>query len=134
MKKASLTQRIKAALRTRQAFADKAAEVANQIPGALVIIADPKTDVIYASYDGLEVADQIRLENGAAMNLVKKILNYDAWRMRGMTPDVKGTLDKHIDQFLIHIGDVLCSLAEAHYNESKGSNQPQPPTPNNAKE
>lgn len=124
----TLTQKLKLILRRRQAFADKAAEITQSLPDAVIIVMDPKTDIVYASFDGLEVSSQVHHENGAPMNLVRGILNHAAWKMRAMTPDVKGPLDKKIDQLLIHMGDVLCSLAEARYNKSKGKVEQQTET------
>lgn len=95
--------------RKRREFAILAANFAIDNKQALVIIADPVTDVILISHGGEIVPTRFtKPETGANMHIVQNVLHYQNKKT-----------DKSIDQFLLAVDSALFNLAKARYTKRK---------------
>lgn len=109
---ASLTSKFKKLFwsqdRKRREFSVQAANFALENRHALIIIADPDSDVIVISQNGNVVAHRFRNESGKRMHIVSNAIHY-----------LNKKTDKSIDQFLLAVDSGLYNLAKKRYDMRK---------------
>ncbi len=95
----------------RREFAVLASNFALENKNALVIIADPDTDVILISHGGVQVPVRfVEPGTGKRMHIVANALHY-----------LNRKTDKSLDQFLLAVDSGLYNLAAARYHKRRSS-------------
>lgn len=97
--------------RKRREFAVLASNFAEENKHALVIIADPDTDVILISHGGVQVPVRfVEPGTGKSMRIVAGALHH-----------LNKKTDKALDQFLLAVDSGLYNLAKARYDRRRKS-------------
>ena len=102
-------------------------EFAASNPDLLVIVCDPKTDLMQLSYKGKIVADRVVAKDGKKLNVIRKVLNHSLYKKNidGFIVRLVSQLqyiskNVHADQLFLWIGSKIEDFAKVIRFEKLG--------------
>ncbi len=85
--------------RKKREFALAAQRFASEYPDSFVLLADPDTDLLFASYRGIAAPVRMSQPDGSRMHIVSNALNYSK-------------VEKSVDQFLLVVDSQLFNISK----------------------